>query len=218
MAVADCAACLPSVTYHVMARDTPSDQTRNSLLIKVSTGDGASWTEFVELYEPLLTSYALKQGLARHNACDVVQDTFIRLLRAMPRFKLNPESGRFRTWLWRVTSSALVDWARRGKGQSKAEEAVRERWRGQDNMAVEPEPEWDEDFRQRILDQALVETRKTTQEKTWRCFEEHVLKERPSAEVGAELGLTANSVNVNSSRVLGRVRELCQYYQEKGEA
>jgi RNA polymerase sigma-70 factor (ECF subfamily) len=196
-----------------MTHNASADQTRVSLLVKVSAGDGKSWNDFVELYEPLLLSYVLKQGLGRHNAHDVVQDTFVKLFRAMPRFKLDHDTGRFRTWLWRVTSSAIVDWARRGQAQSKAEEAVRERLKGRDAEIAEPEPEWDQDVQQRILDQALVHARKTAQDKTWRCFEEHVLKERPSAEVGAELGLTANSVNVNSSRVLARVRELCRYYE-----
>jgi hypothetical protein len=42
-----------------------------------------------------------------------------------------------------------------------------------------------------------------------------VLEGRPSAEVGAELGLSANSVNVNASRVLAKVREMCAYYKEE---
>ena len=41
--------------------------------------------------------------------------------------------------------------------------------------------------------------------RTWACFEQHVLRGRPGAEVAAELGLTANTVTVNASRVLARL-------------
>jgi hypothetical protein len=61
----------------------------------------------------------------------------------------------------------------------------------------------------------LESVRESAQPRTWACFEKHLLKGRPSVEVGAELGLSANSVNVNASRVLARVRELCEYYREE---
>jgi RNA polymerase sigma-70 factor (ECF subfamily) len=196
-----------------MATPRTSEETRASLLVKVSKGDSDSWSEFVSLYEPLLVSYVLNQGLPRHDANDVVQDVFIKLFRALPNFKLDRQRGRFRTWLWQVTSTTLVDWWRKsGKGE-KEKEAGRERVRGRSE--AEPDPEWDHSYQQRVLDFVLEQVREQTQPKTWICFEQHVLEGRPSAEVGQELGLSANSVNVNASRVLARVREKCLYYQEE---
>jgi RNA polymerase sigma-70 factor (ECF subfamily) len=42
---------------------------------------------------------------------------------------------------------------------------------------------------------------------TWRAFEHSALQNRPSGEVGAELGMTANAVCIARSRVLRRLRE-----------
>ena len=57
--------------------------------------------------------------------------------------------------------------------------------------------------------QAAVETR------TWQCFAEHLLGSRRAADVADELGLTANAVYVNSSRVLDRLRVQCRIYDEE---
>jgi RNA polymerase sigma-70 factor (ECF subfamily) len=199
----------------MMAHTTHSEETRRSLLVEVSKGNSESWSEFVSLYEPLLLSYVLGQGLPRQDAGDVVQDIFIKLFKALPDFKLDHQRGRFRTWLWQVTRTTIVDWARRSKRHSKSEEAMRQRLTATPAVTPEPDPEWERAHQQRVLNVVLDEVRQSTQPKTWACFEQHLLEGRPSSAVAAELGLTANSVNVNASRVLARVRQLCDYYREE---
>ena len=68
--------------------------------------------------------------------------------------------------------------------------------------------------RQRTLQFAMERVRDVTAPKTWTCFEQHVLHGRSGAEVGAEVGLPANSVYVNAARVLERIREQCASYRE----
>jgi hypothetical protein len=42
------------------------DRTRSTLLMRVrDPADGRAWGEFVRLYEPLLTAYVRRKGLAR---------------------------------------------------------------------------------------------------------------------------------------------------------
>jgi hypothetical protein len=41
-----------------------------------------------------------------------------------------------------------------------------------------------------------------------------VLRGRPSADVAAALGVSANAVDVNASRVLARLRSYCRTYLE----
>ena len=61
---------------------------------------------------------------------------------------------------------------------------------------------------------ALERVKAKTQQKTWNCFRLHILDGLASADVSDALGITVNSVNVNCSRVLGRVRERCREYLE----
>jgi RNA polymerase sigma-70 factor (ECF subfamily) len=196
-------------------KNHPTEETRHSLLVKVSRGDSEGWSEFVSLYEPLLLSYVLSRGLPRHEAADVVQEIFIKLFRTLPSFKLDHQRGRFRTWLWQITSTTIADWARQKKRRARLNEREREHQVQREEASLQPDAAWDTAFEQRVLNFVLQSVRETTQAKTWTCFEEHLLKGRPSAQVGLELGLSANSVNVNASRVLARVRELSEYYREE---
>jgi RNA polymerase sigma-70 factor (ECF subfamily) len=197
-----------------------AEVTRTSLIRRVrDPSDARSWAEFRELYEPLLVRYIRSRGLSESDASDVAQDVFVTLLRALPRFELDHSRGRFRTWLWQVTMNAIADWGRRNRRQSRAEDEWRRRGGGAE---VQPESQADADWitahRQRVLDYVLAQVKTEAQPKTWACFEQHILKGRPTADVGAEVGLTANAVCVNASRILARVRERCAEYMEDLDA
>ncbi len=191
-------------------------ETRTSLLLRVrDPANSQGWGEFVELYEPLLLAYARKRGLAEHDARDVVQDIFASLIRALPGFELDRQRGRFRTWLWHVTRNAVADWGRRrGRLAAAEREAGQQAADGADDPGEEEEAEWLADHRRRVLHFVLERLQAKTKETTWQCFQLHILEGRPGAEVATELGLSANSVYVNASRVLGRVRQQCADYAE----
>ena len=196
-------------------------ETRSSLLSRVrNPADTAGWREFVTLYEPLLLAYVRKKGLTEPDASDVVQEVLARLVKVLPDFELQRERGRFRTWLWKVTSSALVDWGRRKRRWGHFEPLGawdpvddREAWDPVDDG--ESETDWLTLHHRRVLEFAKAQVRARSHPRTWACFEQHVLRGRPSAEVAAELGLKANAVAVNASRVLARLRDYCQTYLEE---
>jgi RNA polymerase sigma-70 factor (ECF subfamily) len=192
------------------------DRTRSKLLLRVrDPADGQAWGEFVALYEPLLRAYVRQRGLGEQDVDDVVQDVFARLVRTLPEFELDRQRARFRTWLWQVCWSAFVDWARRRRRRATAEDGWLQRLtEAPPEGGPDSDPEWPVLYRQRILTFALEQVRARSRPRTWACFDLHLLQRRPSAEVAAELGLTVNRVDVNSSRVLERVRKFCAEYLE----
>ncbi|HEV3025002.1 MAG TPA: sigma-70 family RNA polymerase sigma factor [Pirellulales bacterium] len=188
-------------------------ETRVSLLERVrDAADAAAWSEFVALYQPLLRSYVRKRGVNEHDADDVVQDVFTRLVPVLARFELDPVRGRFRTWLWQVTHSALADWARRRGVRARAEQG----WADLQQPAAteEPEAEWRDMYHRRILEVVLARVRESAQTTSWACFEGRILEGRPAAELAAELGVSSNAVYVNASRLLARVRDDCAEFLE----
>ena len=193
------------------------DPTRSTLLMRVrDPADTEAWGEFVALYEPLLTAYLRHQGLGPEDTRDVVQEVFARLVKSLPDFELERRRGRFRTWLWQVCRSALVDWARRRRRQARAEDAWLRRLsespaESQDDL----DSRWETLHRRRVLAFALERVRARSRPTTWACFERHLLQGRPSAEVAGELGLSANAVDINCSRILDRVRKFCAEYLEE---
>jgi RNA polymerase sigma-70 factor (ECF subfamily) len=177
--------------------------TSSSLLIRVrDSGDAAAWREFVAVYQPLIVAYAIKQGLPAPAAHDAAQDVFIKLLKALPTFQLDRGRGRFRTWLWQVTFSAVVDRTRREGRRNRAERVWKER------RATPEEPaEWRAMLHWRVMEHALKKVGADVSPKTWSCFDRHLRQRRPAAEVAAEPGVSVNSVYVNASRVLDLVRK-----------
>jgi RNA polymerase sigma-70 factor (ECF subfamily) len=185
--------------------------TRPTLLARVrDRSDAESWREFYEYYQPLLLRYLRRLGLKDHAADDVIQDVFSRLLHALPAFELGGRSGRFRGYLWKVTFSALVDQARQVKARKHAEEErVRRFLDADESESRKEQAEWDQMEQQHRLDIATRRVRSVTSAKSWACYEQRLLHERPAAAIAAELGITANAVFVYASRVLKAVRAEC---------
>jgi RNA polymerase sigma-70 factor (ECF subfamily) len=188
-------------------------ETRVSLIQRVrNQEDAVAWEEFFAIYRPLLVAYVRKRGVSEHDAADVVQEVFARLVPALADFEFDAQRGRFRTWLWRVTYNALADWGRRRATRGRAEQAwADQHHRGDDGGS---DVDWDELYRRRILEVVTERVRATTQPATWACFEGRILAGRPAAEIAAETGVSVNAVYVNASRLLARVREECESFQE----
>jgi len=189
-------------------------ETRITLLQRVrDRHDHESWQEFVQLYEPLLKRFVLSRGVPVRDADDIVQEIFATLLRALQSFEFDQSRGRFRTWLWRVARNVMVDCARRQQRQRKAEAEWCDRVAAlqDDDSSM---AEWSRIHKQRVMEFVLQRVRETSQPKTWTCFEEHIQRGRPAAEVAGELDLKVNAVYVNASRVLKRVRALCRELDE----
>ena len=98
-------------------------ETRITLLDRVrDLGDGRSWAEFHAIYRPLIFGYLRGLDIKEHDAHDLTQEVFCRLMTVLPTFELDRSRGRFRTYLWRLTHSVLVDRARRRKVRDRAEQ------------------------------------------------------------------------------------------------
>jgi RNA polymerase sigma-70 factor (ECF subfamily) len=194
---------------------TRMSTTRVSLIERVShPGDSDAWTEFVGLYEPVLVSYIRAsdrcRGLDASDVDDLVQTVFIKLFRTLPQFTLDRERGRFRTFLYRVTMNAMIDYLRAARRRTSVATPIEE-LPGAD-VPNEPDGQWNEQYRRAIFERVarqVGEEIKSTNATKWSCFEEHCLKDRPAKDVADELGISIALVYKNTSRVLQTIRERC---------
>ena len=173
--------------------------------------DADAWAEFVDVDQPVLCAFLRRQGMFAADMPDAVQNIFASLVPALARFEFDPSRGRFRTWLWRITSKAAANWSRKWGSRARAEAA----WcshQPTDAAGTEAREEREHVRLRQILDQDLSEVREATMPATWACFEGRVLCDRPTAELATELGVSPNSVYVNSCRVRARIRERCAGY------
>jgi len=190
--------------------------TRASLLLRLrDPRDEAAWTQFVDLYAPLVYGYARKQGLQDADAADLSQDVLSAVAGAVGRLEYDPRRGAFRNWLFTVVRRKLSNWRAaqgnriRGSGDSATHELLEE------HPAPERlEAEWEAEWERRLVAWACEQVRRELTAVTWQAFWRTAVDGQPGKQVAADLGLTVAAVYHARSRVLAKLKELVQSVQE----
>jgi RNA polymerase sigma-70 factor (ECF subfamily) len=164
-------------------------------------GEPGAWERFVQLYTPLIYHWACRAGLQESDAADLVQDVFVLLLRKLPDFDYNRD-GSFRAWLRTVTMNLWRTRLRR-RNVPTDPDASPDGVAVADGVVELAEAEYRDDLVRRALELLRTDFEPTT----WRAFWESVVNDRPTAEVAAELGLSAGAIRTAKCRVLARLRQ-----------
>lgn len=75
-------------------------------------GDTRAFAEIVDLYKDKIFHLAYRMLSNRHEAEDVVQDTFLRVYRNLDRYD---ENQKFSTWIYRIGTNLCIDRLRKRK-------------------------------------------------------------------------------------------------------
>jgi RNA polymerase sigma-70 factor (ECF subfamily) len=188
----------PSARERMYFMDTTSITLLEQLRVQP---DDAAWNRLVQLYTPLLFSWAQKAGLQAHDAADLVQDVFTVLLQTLPTFHYDPK-GRFRGWLKTITCNKLRDRKRRAAlAQQQPLEQCPE-----PALADTAEELWEREYHKELTQRALQLIQADFAPTTWQACWEFVAKGRPASEIAHELGISENAVYLARCRVLRRLR------------
>lgn len=177
----------------------PDPSTPPSLLERLrETGDRVAWDRFVDLYAPLIHLWSGRCGVPASDREDVVQDVFATLAHTMPAFQYDP-SRRFRGYLFTVARARANDWHRAAGNTTPIETDAASSTDAIGELI-------DAEYHRYLLGRAVAVLRAEFEEKTWSAFWENVYKERPAAEVAAELGMSVAAVYQATSRISRRLR------------
>lgn len=179
------------------------DATPASLLERVRRpGSEPAWTEFVDLYTPVLYAWARRLGLAAADAADLVQDVFTLLVQKLPEFAYDRNKS-FRGWLKTILLNKWRDRRRR--------EAVGPHTVAGDHLNEVPDESIDSfgelEYRQVLVARAMRLMQTDFQPATWKACWELAVAGRPAEEIAMELRITVNAVYVAKSKVLRRLRQ-----------
>jgi RNA polymerase sigma-70 factor (ECF subfamily) len=84
--------------------------TRPSLLVRIrELQDQEAWSEFVEIYGPVVYGFARKRGLQDSDAADLTQEVLRAVTAAANKLVYDPRKGRFRSWFYTVARNKLHD-------------------------------------------------------------------------------------------------------------
>ena len=98
-------------------------------LRRAQKGDERAWRDLIARYQQPIHAliWRLMAGRARHRVEDLVQETFVRVLRALPRFEPNGPAT-LQTWMLTIaTRLALNEMRRPEHSELVAEPAVEDR-------------------------------------------------------------------------------------------
>ncbi|PHR95537.1 MAG: RNA polymerase subunit sigma [Blastopirellula sp.] len=163
-----------------------------------------AWGRFVDLYAPLIFHWGIQQGLTSTDAADLVQEVLMVLVVKLPDFEHDPNQ-RFRGWLRTITVNKAKNFHRRKKVRREYESGQQAT---QQVSSDDPAGLFEEaQYRKYLIGRVKKLIEVEFEPVTWKACWKHVTEDRTAAEVGQELGISANAVRVAKSRVLRRLRE-----------
>jgi RNA polymerase sigma-70 factor (ECF subfamily) len=185
-----------------------SPTTRLTLLARLrDIGNAQAWSEFVDLYAPLLYRLARRHGLQDADAADLTQDVLRAVVHALPRLAYNPARGSFRGWLLTVARNQVRKFAnsRRRRPMGSGSTGIHELLQSQ--PAPEEEALWEQEYQQRLFEWAAERVRDQFRPATWQAFWLTFVDGKAPREAGEALGLSVGAVYIARNRVLARIRD-----------
>jgi RNA polymerase sigma-70 factor (ECF subfamily) len=186
------------------------------LLLRVrSRTDERAWSEFIEIYTPLIFAFARRRGLQEADAADLAQEVMRAVARHMPGFTYQPDRGTFRSWLFTVTRNKFNNFLNslRRHPQGTGETAVQQHLEAV--LCPERDDDWDREYHARLFEWACAQVRSEFQERTWNAFWRTAVEEKSGHEVAGQLQLTVGAVYIARSRVTARIREKIREVSEE---
>ncbi|MBL8813973.1 MAG: sigma-70 family RNA polymerase sigma factor [Planctomycetaceae bacterium] len=182
-------------------------ETRPSLLMRLrDTSDREAWSEFVDVYSPLVYGFLRRRSLHDSDAADVTQEVFLRVSRSIPTFIYSKEQGRFRDWLWTITRNEIRRFHEKRKRRvaeiQESPDGTLEQLASTGDSA-----EWNEEFHRHILEVAMKRIEPSFEPQTWQAFCLVWVNQVSAIDAAEQVQQSVDFVYVAKSRVLKRLRE-----------
>jgi RNA polymerase sigma factor (sigma-70 family) len=187
--------------------------TRATLLERLKDWrDASSWQEFFDTYWKLIYGVAVKSGLSKVEAQDVVQETMISVAKHIPGFKYDQAVGSFKVWLLNMTRWRITDQFR--KRQSRAllvppdESSLDTQWIDQfiDPASANLDRLWDGEWEKNLLDAALARVKRNLEPEKYQIFDFYVNKDWPPEKVAKTFSISINQVYLAKHRIMELIK------------
>ena len=172
--------------------------------------DQASWQDFFDTYWSLIYGVALKGGLTRAEAEDVVQETLISVAKHMPTFKYDPSIGSFKGWLLNMTRWRITDHLRKRKHLSSSDQPEIEGQKIEKEAELSPpelEKLWDVEWESNLLNAAIAKARRRLDPAQYQIFDLYVNKAWPPEKVAETFSIPIAQVYLAKHRVTEIIKQ-----------
>lgn len=197
---------------------TPThDPTRASLILRLQDAeDMAAWNEFAAIYGPVVFNIASSRGFQTADAENLVQEVFMAVANSISNWLQRNDRGSFRAWLLRIARNAAIDMltqrATRTIGRDDSEAQV--------YLANLPAPAelshaLDLECERLVFQWASNRVRESVAEHTWQAFWLTTIDELSIDAAAVRLKTRPGNIYFARSRVMARIKQLVQQYQDQ---
>jgi RNA polymerase sigma-70 factor (ECF subfamily) len=192
-------------------------ETRPSLLVRIrDPRNEQAWTEFLEIYEPLVYRLARKKGFQDADARELTQEVFLAVASAIERWDPDPAKGSFRGWLFRIARNLMINFLGRmhrrplATGDSDVNRLLHE----QPAPSGEQSALFDREYKRQTFRWAAERVRGEFEAKTWLAFWRSSVEGKPVKKVARALEMSPGAVYIARSRVMVRLRRAVETLEE----
>ena len=186
--------------------------TRVTLLDRLhDSQDHEAWKEFVNLYGPLVFTFARNRLPQDEDAADVMQEVMSAVMKGTYRRPV----GRFQKWLVTIVLNEIRDFhtSRVRRREISGGTAIADR------LLEEPVrsdvDEWNQTWRQHLLQVAAEHVRARTNAIHWDVFVRTALQKQSGQAVAAELHISLTNLYAIKSRIMKEIKDEIHRLEEE---
>lgn len=189
--------------------------TRTTLLERLKNWqDDSSWRDFFDVYWKLIYGVAIKGGLTKEEAQDVVQETMVTVAKQMPNFKYDRKKGSFKSWLLNTTRWRIADQFRKREALAVSHSSSDDtdiRVMTTDKV-IDPASQdmnvlWDAEWEKNLLDAAISKVRRRLDPQKYQIFDFYVNKEWAPQKIAETFSIPIAQVYLAKHRVTEMIKE-----------
>ncbi len=169
--------------------------------------DDSAWSDFVELYQPVIHRLLTQKGLSPPDAEDVTQQIFLSISKALTERPHDFERAKFRTWLNRVVRNAALNAMRRtrqdfGVGGTDQVSMLQEIHCDENDSKL-----FEDEYEREVFRKASRLVEAASDPVTWEAFYRTCVLNESIEEVAASLNKQIGSVYAARSRIVKRIKK-----------
>ncbi|MEN8126411.1 MAG: sigma-70 family RNA polymerase sigma factor [Planctomycetota bacterium] len=182
--------------------------------LKFSDNSNA-WKTFTDHFYPVIFAFAKSMGLSAADAEDAAQETILQFLRLYRDNRFQREKGHLSHWIFGVARNVIRDFIKkRPKEYHISDNGSRTSYWDSIQDDKSTLHTWTTEWQRIVLSRCLIRVRSEVDKKTYRAFEMYAIAQQPVQQVCGQLDMTANAVYIAKNRVLTKIREFKEHYDE----
>ena len=188
-------------------------ETRESLLQQLSDqGRHDVWTEFVQVYQPLIYHFAISRGLQHSDALDIVQEVLSAIASAIGKFERRTD-GSFRGFLFRITRNLVINRLTRGKRhRGSGDTTILNLLHAQPDANCDASTEFDLQQKREVFRWAAEQVKQKVTEVTWQAFWLTTIESMTIQDAAVRLGKSNGAIRIARCRVTALLKDQVQQF------